>query len=159
MQPPLIDAILTLEKFPGKGGWTYAALPGLASDPHSHFGWVRVYGSIDDYEIDRYHLMPMGKGRLFLPVKAGIRKHIRKEAGDSVRVILFKDDRALEIPIEWTECLRDEPEAHLRFFKLDVSDQQTIIDRIYKHNTLNLQAKQMAKEIELLLSLGNKGQY
>jgi hypothetical protein len=41
-----------------------------------------VRGTIDDFEIRKYHLMPMGNGKFFLPVKAEIRKKIKKEAGD-----------------------------------------------------------------------------
>lgn len=34
-----------LEKIPGKGGWTYAQIPGLEGAKHSHFGTLRVNGS------------------------------------------------------------------------------------------------------------------
>jgi hypothetical protein len=68
-----------LEKFSGKGGWTFAQIPEIPPDPHAHFGWVRVKGSIDGFRIQGYHLMPMGNERLFLPVKVGIRKKSRKK--------------------------------------------------------------------------------
>ena len=29
------------------------------------FGWVKVHGTIDRYEIKNYNLQPMGNGRLF----------------------------------------------------------------------------------------------
>ena len=79
MEQPLIDEKYLLEKFPGKGGWTYAKIPEILQDKSSPFGWVRVRGSIDGYEIKSYHLMPMGNGNLFLPVKAEIRKKIEKK--------------------------------------------------------------------------------
>ncbi|MDX5419677.1 MAG: DUF1905 domain-containing protein, partial [Hymenobacteraceae bacterium] len=63
-----------LQKLPGKGGWTYAALPEILPDKHTHFGWVRVNGTIDGFELKSYNLMPMGNGQLFLPVRAEIRK-------------------------------------------------------------------------------------
>ncbi|MEY3398621.1 MAG: hypothetical protein RL220_1215, partial [Bacteroidota bacterium] len=78
----LVDKAYRLEKFPGKGGWTYARIPEILQDKHSPFGWVRVKGSIDDVEFSSYHLMPMGNGQLFLPVKADIRKKIGKKEGD-----------------------------------------------------------------------------
>ena len=83
MEKPLIDNEYLLEKFSGKGGWTYAAIPEIKPDKHAYFGWVRVRGSIDGYEIRAYHLMPMGNGKLFLPVKADIRKKIGKKANRS----------------------------------------------------------------------------
>jgi len=37
---PLLNKKYLLEKFPGKGGWTYAAIPEILQDKHSHFGCV-----------------------------------------------------------------------------------------------------------------------
>jgi hypothetical protein len=70
---PLVNKTYRLEKFPGKGGWTFARIPEILPDKKAHFGWVKVRGTIDGYEIRKYHLMPMGNGSLFLPVKAEIR--------------------------------------------------------------------------------------
>ena len=52
---PLVNREYLLEKFPGKGGWTYALIPEILQDKHSHFGWVIVNGSIDGYEIKKFH--------------------------------------------------------------------------------------------------------
>ena len=78
MDKPLVNKSYLLERFQAKGGWTYAKIPEVLQDKHSPFGWVRVRGSIDNFEIKNYHLMPMGNGNLFLPVKAEIRKKIGK---------------------------------------------------------------------------------
>jgi hypothetical protein len=48
---PLINKNYTLEKFPGKGGWTFARIPEIVKDKKNAFGWVRVKGSIDGFEI------------------------------------------------------------------------------------------------------------
>ena len=77
-EKPLVDREYLLEKFPGKGGWTYAQIPEILQNKQSAFGWVRVRGTIDNFEIKNYNLMPMGNGKLFLPVKAEIRKKIKK---------------------------------------------------------------------------------
>ena len=116
MDTPLVHKKYKLEKFAGKGGWTYVRIPGILPDKKIPFGWVKVKGSIDDYEISNYRLAPFGNGRLFLPVKAAIRKKIGKEEGDWVEIILFADNDPLEIPIEFIECLRDEPEAYMHFY-------------------------------------------
>ena len=87
MDKPLVDNHYVLEKYPGKGGWTYALIPEIPQDKRSHFGWVKVSGTIDGYELKKINLMPSGKGQLFLSVKAEIRKAIRKQAGDSVHII------------------------------------------------------------------------
>ena len=62
----LTDQKYLLEKFPGKGGWTYAKIPEIKPEKNNPFGWLCVNGFIDDYEIKNYHLMPMGNGGLFL---------------------------------------------------------------------------------------------
>lgn len=78
MLKPVVDKTYLLEKIQGKGGWTYAEIPEIRPDKHSHFGWVKVKGSIDNFEINQYNLQPLGNGNLFLPVKAAIRKKIGK---------------------------------------------------------------------------------
>ena len=45
----LTDQSYMLEKFPGKGGWTYAAIPEIQPDKKSWFNWVKVKGYIDDF--------------------------------------------------------------------------------------------------------------
>ena len=114
---PLVDKEYLLQKFPGKGGWTYAEIPEILQNKANPFGWVTVKGSIDGYELNRYKLMPMGNGQLFLPVKAAIRKAIGKEAGDTVRVILYADHSALEIPAEILACFEMEPPKVLETFR------------------------------------------
>jgi len=76
---PLVDKKYKLEKFPGKGGWTFARIPEILQDKTKPFGWVKVRGTIDGYEIKKYNLMPMGDGMLFLAVRAEIRKKINKK--------------------------------------------------------------------------------
>lgn len=121
---PLLNKSCLLQKFPGKGGWIYAALPELLQNKNNPFGWVRVKGTIDGYPIQRYHLMPMGNGLLFLPVKAEIRKKIKKQTGDKVHVILFADNDPLEIPEELLVCLQDEPAAYSFFQSFTESEQE-----------------------------------
>ncbi|HYG01732.1 MAG TPA: DUF1905 domain-containing protein [Chryseosolibacter sp.] len=62
---PLVNKQYRLEKFPGKGGWTFARIPEIMQDKTKPFGWVKVRGSIDGVEFKKYHLMPMGNGNLF----------------------------------------------------------------------------------------------
>ena len=62
---PLTDKIYLLEKFSGKGGWTFVRLPEISPGQNTTFGWVKVCGTIDRYEIKNYNLQPMGNGRLF----------------------------------------------------------------------------------------------
>ena len=147
---PLVDGTFLLEKFPGKGGWTFAALPAEVGPGSGPFGWRVVRGRIDDLAFEHYKLMPMGNGRLFLPVKAAWRKVLRKKAGDWVQVVLFADERPTTIPEEFLLCLADEPAALRHFQALPDSRKQAIISDIYAVKSEDLRVKRMARAIHLL---------
>jgi hypothetical protein len=105
---PLTDKEYLLERFSGKGGWTYAEITEIPRSKEAAFGIVKVKGKIDSYEISSCTLMPMGNGRLMLAVKAEIRKKIGKEAGDYVHITLYEDDSVFEIPEELKLHLEEE---------------------------------------------------
>ena len=149
-EKPIIDAELLLEKFPGKGGWTYAAVPNDLPVKRTGFGWVKVKGTIDGYAIRDYSLAPMKGGQLFLPVKSAIRKKINKQAGDSIKVILFPDDSVFEIPEEITECLKTEIGAYALFFKLSAGKQREYIKWIYAAKQAETRAERILKMMHQL---------
>jgi hypothetical protein len=147
---PLVNKEYLLEKFPCKGGWTYAVIPEIKKEKKAPFSWVKVKGSIDGVEISKYHLMPSGKGTLFLSVKADIRKKIKKEAGDYVHVILELDNEPLEVPEELMLCLQEDAEA-LQFFKtLNESEQHNYLKWIYSAKTEQTKVDRIAKTLNRL---------
>ena len=150
MEKPLVDKTYLLESFCEKGGWTYALIPEIAPDPNARFGWVKVRGSIDGYEIKKYHLMPSGTGQLMLFVKAEIRKKIKKQAGDTVHIILYSDNEPLEIPEEFSLCLQDDTEAFRFFNSLNESEQHKYIKWIYSAKTDETKIERMAKSLNNL---------
>jgi len=115
------------------------------------FGWVNVKGSIDGFEFSKYHLMPMGNGKLFLPVKAEIRKKIKKEAGDTVHIVLFLDQDPLEIPAEFRDCLHDEPLALSFFNALPKRQQEQYVKWIYATKSPEIKIQRLAHAINRLL--------
>lgn len=150
METPLVDKTCLLEKFPGKSGWTYAPLPEILPDKNAPFGFRKVKGTIDGFEIRKYHLMPFGNGELFLPIKAEIRKKIKKQAGDSVHIILYADNEPLQIPEELLLCLQDEPEA-LKFFRsLHENEQDNYVKWIYSAKTEETKVERIAKAVTRL---------
>lgn len=149
---PLVDKKYLLEKFPGKGGWTFARIPEILQDKNAPFGWVKVRGTIDGYKIRKYHLMPMGNGSLFLPVRAEIRKKIKKVEGDMVHVVLFHDNEPLEIPEEMLLCLMDEPNALVFFKTLNETEQKFYIDYIYSAKKEETKIDRLANTINRLLN-------
>ena len=151
-EAPLTEKEYRLQKFPGKGGWTYSEIPEIPADKHAHFGWVRVYGSIDNYMLENVNLMPMGNGSLFFPVKAEIRKKIKKEAGDLVKITLYSDSPKLIVPADLEECLQLEPAAHRHFLSLTEKEQKEILDWIYAAKNEENQVERIVKTIDKLLS-------
>ena len=151
MDKPLVNRKYKLQKYPGKGGWVYTVIEEITPDKKAKFGWVQVSGSIDGFELKRYKLMPMGNGKLFLPVRAEIRKAIGKKEGDTVHVILYADNSAIEIPQEFLLCLEDEPAAKQFFFKLTESEQGFYIKWIYEAKQEATKTKRITKSITRLL--------
>lgn len=147
----LVDKKYTLEKFPGKGGWTFARIPEVPQDKKSPFGWVKVHVIIDGYEIKNYRLMPMGDGALFLPVRADIRKKIAKQEGDVVRVILYADDGPLHIPEVLSLCLKDEPVAQAFFESLSEEDKSSYVEWINAAKSDEEIVKRLAWTIDELI--------
>lgn len=149
----LVNKEYQLQKFPGKGGWTFAAIPEILPEKKNPFGWVRVKGTIDHVAIKNYHLMPMGNGQLFLPVKAEIRRQINKKAGDWIRVKLFPDNDPVEIPEDLLACLRDEPMALKKFNRLTEREKTNAIKQI---GAAKQTATRAARIVQLIASLLKK---
>lgn len=149
---PLVDKEFLLQKFPGKGGWTYAAIPEILQNKNNPFGWVQVKGRIDNFELKRYKLMPMGNGQLFLPVNAAIRRKIGKAEGDLVHITLFADHSFKALPAELFACFNNEPPALLSTFKsFKQGEQQAYLDWIYNAKTEQAKADRiilMMKKLE-----------
>ena len=152
---PLVNDKFLLEKYPGKGGWTFARIPTIPQNKKAPFGWVKVKGSIDGVVLNKYRLMPMGDGRLFLPVKAEIRKRINKQAGDYVHVILDLDLEPIDIPKELIQCIAENPLALKYFTSLEEKDQAQYVRWIYSAKSEATKIDRIATTVENL-SKGKK---
>jgi hypothetical protein len=149
-ETPIVDKKYLLQKMPGKGGWTFAAIPEILQDKHAHFGLVKVKGTIDDYEISNYHLMPMGNGILFFPVKAEIRKKIGKNDGDWVHIKLYSQNLPTVVPDDFLLCLQDEPTAYKKFNSLSPKEQKSILDWIYSVKSDETKVERIVQTIDKL---------
>jgi hypothetical protein len=151
MNKLLVNKKYKLHKYPGKGGWIYAVIEEIAPDKEAKFGWVQVSGTIDGFKLKRYKLMPMGNGKLFLPVRAEIRKAIGKTEGDTIHVMLYADNSPIEIPEDFLLCLEDEPAAKNFFFTLTESEQRFYIKWVYEAKQELTKARRITTSIDKLL--------
>jgi bifunctional DNA-binding transcriptional regulator/antitoxin component of YhaV-PrlF toxin-antitoxin module len=148
----IFNGHLLLEKYPGKGGWIYAIIENLPKQPKIAKGnWVTLNGSIDGVELNSVKLWPMAGGRVFLPVKAEIRKKIGKAEGDSVHIILF-GEKEMTLPNleDFEEALQYEPLAHKFYSKLNDNQKKIVADYIFSKADMQSQIEQMANALKLL---------
>jgi len=153
-EQPLVDKDYQLEKCHEMGGWTFVEFPEIPTPKDTPFGMLKVRGSIDGHEFDKYSLMPLGNGTQFMPVKAAIRKKIKKEAGDTVRVILYPDNAPLEIPEELLLCLKEEGLLE-KFEAYAAGQKKAFVDWIYCAKTEKTRIERIAKTI-IMVENGEK---
>lgn len=144
------DQIVVLEKFPGKGGWTYARVAKEKLPNRKFFGMLPVSGKVEGFEFDKKHLMPMGDGTVFLPISKDIRNRIKKEVGDEVRLILAAESLPETIPEELKECLLDVPGKLDLFFALSEEEQKQWVDTIYSSPNDDFKVRQILRLIDFL---------
>ncbi len=150
METPLFDDNYCIQKMAGKGGWSYVVMPEIPQKTRAKFGWLQVRGMVDSYELKQYKLWTMKDGRLFLPLKADLRKKIKKNEGDWVHVKLFLDESVIEIPDEFLMCLMESKKAHTFFFSISESSQKHYVDWIYEAKAVETRVNRIAKAIEKL---------
>ncbi len=150
----ILDGVFFLEKFPGKGGWTFVKFPVTLWPSGRAFGMVKVSGSVDNFQIEGKHLMPMGNGFLFLPVSKEVRKAIGKESGDQVFVKLTVAGGSIPegIPEELIACLEDDPGKLGLFQGLSSTEQKHWVEYIYSANSEELKASRIIKLLSELKS-------
>jgi hypothetical protein len=131
MPKPLFNKKLLIQKYLGKGGWCYVVVNGIPASKKRKFGFVRVSGTVDGFPVEKYNIMPMKSGDFFFPIKAQIRKAIKKKEGDKVHVILYEDNIPIKVPQEFLDCLHEDVVATKTFKALSDSEQKLYMDWIY----------------------------
>lgn len=152
MHTSLLDKVLILERFPGKGGWTFVRLPEIKTPSGKTLGWDKVRVLFDDYEVSEMGLLSLGNGQRFLPIKAEIRKFIGKQAGDQMRLQLFTLIQELDIRSEFLLCLEDEPEALSHFKNWKVLEREKYISWIEQGQNTEQQVERMANAVDRIAS-------
>jgi Bacteriocin-protection, YdeI or OmpD-Associated/Domain of unknown function (DUF1905) len=151
METPLIDKILKIEKFPGKGGWTYVLIENIDMSNRTQFGWLQVRGILDETPVEQIKLAPLRKGQLMLVLNAKLRKILKKEEGNNLKVLLYNDNSTFLIPEEILICLEDYPKAQTFFNSMNVSNQQFYIKWINEAINIDTKVERINKMIDRLL--------
>lgn len=83
---------LKLEYRKGFGAWTYhLRIPGTA-EIEGKWGYIKVSGTIDEYEIRSLNLAPRKNEDKIISINKTIREAIGKSGGDTVNVTLYLHD-------------------------------------------------------------------
>lgn len=152
-----------LKKFGSMGektGWTYIEVPLKVSEGLSPGTKVsfRVKGKLDEVEIKQQALLPMGGGNYILPVKAELRKQLKRKSGDEVSLQLYLDISEIKILKSFLDCLKDEPEAQRHFNSLPASHQHYYSKWIEEAKTETTRIKRIALAINTLAKKMNYAQ-
>jgi hypothetical protein len=126
------------------GSWTIAP---ATIDVYKWFGtrqYVRVKGLIDHVAFESKSLMPRGDGTHFLAIDASIRKAIKKQSGDEVRIVIEEDKAELQIPSEITEALEYSEEAKKVFSMSSQGDKRIYCKHISSGRSKETREKRAA---------------
>ena len=148
----MVQFTTTIQQFAEQGektGWSYITIPAdLAEKLKPGFKKsFRVKGKLDNYTISQQALLPMGNGEFILPLKAIIRKAIRKNKGAMLRLSLELDIKPLKVSAELLECIVDSPNAEKKFRSLPHSHQMYYSNWIESARTVGTKAKRISLTI------------
>jgi hypothetical protein len=141
--------ILKFGKQGEKTGWTYITISSETAQQlkPGNKKTFRVKGKLDSYPFKSTALMPMGDGTFIMPLKAAIRKAIKKQKGAVLEVQLEVDDSQLLPSAELLECLKDEPKAQEYFNQLPMSHRNYYTNWIESAKTDTTKAKRIAQAV------------
>ncbi len=89
MKKLIENQTLTLEYKQGFGSWTYHLVIPNTKDIQGKWGYMKVFGLIDDYYISELNLAPRKGEDKIISINNKIRTSINKDAGDNVVVSLY----------------------------------------------------------------------
>jgi Domain of unknown function (DUF1905)/Bacteriocin-protection, YdeI or OmpD-Associated len=146
----------TILKFDSQGektGWTYITIPAKIAkqlNPGIKKSY-RVKGKLDDFEIEKTALIPMGEGDFIMAINAAMRKGVRKQKGATLKVVLEVDSSPILPPSELMECMADEPEALEYYNSLPQGHRNYFTKWIDSAKTDTTKAKRIALVIKTML--------
>ena len=144
------DQALVIQHWPGKGAWTYHLVIPNSRDIPGTWGAIKASGTIDDYVVEARNLAPRKNQDKLLSVNAAMRRHLGKQAGDTVRVTLYREAAtgpSDEVGI--LACLEDAGVLE-QFRAQSANDQQAILDGVLSQPAAAGQEKKILAAIAAL---------
>lgn len=132
------------------GAWTMAIATVDTKKIFGTSGYIRIKGTIDGVPFKGLSLMPRKEGSHIMAIKAKFRKAIRKEAGDTVELIIERDYDEMEIPDELIEAFEASPEAKKMFDSYSYSNKKYFIEHITEAKREATKDKRAVESILLL---------
>ncbi len=142
-----------IEKFEKNGektGWTYVFIDSVEAEkinPGVRRSY-RVKGKIDEIKISQMAMIPMGSGDFIIPLKADLRKQIKKQRGDKVVLQLKVDSTEIKISADFLDCLKEDKAAEKFFLGLTASHQKYFSNWIESAKTIDTKSKRIVQSIE-----------
>lgn len=147
----------TILKFGQQGektGWTYITIPAKIAKqllPNNKKSF-RVKGKLDEYDIEKMALIPMGEGDFIMALNTAVRKAIRKQKGDTLKVQIETDVAPILPPSELMDCMADEPEALKHYNSLPQGHRNYFTKWIDTAKTDATKAKRIALVIRTMVN-------
>jgi len=136
------------EKMGEKTGWTFVFIPVeianqiKASCKKSY----RIKGKLDNVAIRGVALTPMGEGNFIIPLKASLRKELKKAEGALLRLELEEDTEfKIEMPADLELCLLEEKHCMENFMQLPKSHQNYYINWLNTAKTDQTRTKRLTQ--------------
>ncbi|MCP9768684.1 DUF1905 domain-containing protein [Lacihabitans sp. LS3-19] len=128
-----------------KTGWTYIEVLREIADklkPEVKTSY-RVKGTIDKHKIAQVALVPIGEGDFILALNAEMRKHIKKQVGDKVEVVLEVDSDEFLMSPDLIASLEMEPEALALFESFPKGHQRYYSNWVESAKTIETKTKRI----------------
>lgn len=141
---------LELKYQPGKGAWTYHIQVPNTKHIIGKWGFIKVAGTIDNYNIGSINLAKLGDQDKLISINREIRKAINKTGGDTVIVTLYLLTPKEQITRK--EILHTFKESGvLKAFKKLIDDEQgEMIEKMTSQKSDEKQVKMILKYIDQL---------
>jgi hypothetical protein len=149
----MVNINTVIEKFGKMGektGWTYVFIPFDVAEKLNKGvkKSYRVKGKIDAVAIKQLALIPMGDGDFIIPLKADLRKKLKKQKGEKVKLSIELDGSEFKFNSDFLECLKEEKTAEKFFRSLPPSHQKYYSKWIEEAKTIDTKSKRIAHSIE-----------